>query len=126
MGMMFSTFCWHVEDLWLNSLNYNHKGGIKTWYIIPGKDKEKFDAYVSQKTSNENLLDKITFMLDPLEVMKAGIRVYKVYQHPKDYICTFFKVIFRLIKAYHCGFSQGYNIGEAVNFISPLSLSTIK
>lgn len=39
MGMMFSTFCWHVEDLWLNSLNYNHKGATKTWYVIPAEDK---------------------------------------------------------------------------------------
>ena len=43
MGMQFSSFCWHVEDLWVNSLNYNHKGGTKTWYIIPGAYKEKFD-----------------------------------------------------------------------------------
>ena len=50
MGMMFSTFCWHVEDLWLNSLNYSHKGAIKTWYVIPESDKEKFDAYILQKT----------------------------------------------------------------------------
>ncbi len=39
MGMMFSTFCWHVEDLWLNSVNYSHCGGVKTWYIIPKSDK---------------------------------------------------------------------------------------
>lgn len=50
MGMMFSSFCWHVEDLWLNSLNYSHKGGTKTWYVIPKKHKEKFDEYVKGKT----------------------------------------------------------------------------
>jgi histone demethylase JARID1 len=50
MGMMFSTFCWHVEDLLLNSINYNHIGGIKTWYIIPNKYKEKFDNYVAKVT----------------------------------------------------------------------------
>lgn len=50
MGMMFSTFCWHVEDLWLNSINYSHKGDTKTWYVIPRKYKEKFDNYILEKT----------------------------------------------------------------------------
>lgn len=50
MGMLFSTFCWHVEDLWLNSLNYSHKGAIKTWYVIPESDKAAFDDYVLKKT----------------------------------------------------------------------------
>jgi len=50
MGMMFSSFCWHVEDLGVNSINYNHTGSIKTWYIIPESDKDKFDEYVIKKT----------------------------------------------------------------------------
>ena len=58
-------------------------------------------------------------MLNPLEIKKAGIRIYKTYQRPGDYICTFFK-------AYHAGFSQGFNIGEAVNFVCPESLHIIK
>lgn len=64
--MMFSTFCWHVEDLWLNSLNYSHTGDIKTWYVIPKSYKEKFDAFVEKKTGRTDLLNKITFMLDPI------------------------------------------------------------
>ena len=31
-------------------------------------------------------------MIDPLELIENGIPVYKAYQHPKDFICTFFKV----------------------------------
>jgi hypothetical protein len=75
--------------------------------------------FVRNKTGKEDLLDRITFMLDPLELKKAGIRVYKTYQRPGDYVCTFFK-------AYHSGFSQGFNVGEAVNFVSFQSLNTIK
>ncbi len=26
VGMQFATFCWHVEDLFLRSVNYNHLG----------------------------------------------------------------------------------------------------
>lgn len=58
-------------------------------------------------------------MIDPLELVNHGISVFKTHQQPGDYVCTFFK-------AYHAGFSQGFNVGEAVNFASPLSLSYIQ
>jgi len=58
-------------------------------------------------------------MLDPLEIMSNGIPVYKANQNPGEYICTFFK-------AYHAGFSHGFNVGEAVNFATPLSLDFIQ
>ena len=69
MGMMFSTFCWHVEDLWLNSLNYSHIGSTKTWYVVPKSHKEKFDQYVQLKTGRTDLLNRITYMLDPIELI---------------------------------------------------------
>lgn len=40
--------------------------------------------------------------------MDNGIRVYKAYQRPHEYMLTLFG-------AYHAGFSQGFNVGEAVN-----------
>lgn len=119
MGMLFSSFCWHVEDLWLNSLNYSHTGATKTWYVIPEQDREKFDAYVLQKTGSRELLNSINFMIDPLELVAAGITVYKAYQRPREYILTLFN-------AYHCGFSQGYNVGEAVNVATIDSLAVIR
>ena len=69
MGMMFSTFCWHVEDLWLNSFNYSHIGSTKTWYVVPKSHKEKFDKYVQLKTGRTDLLNRITYMLDPIELI---------------------------------------------------------
>lgn len=118
MGMLFSTFCWHVEDLWINSINYSHTGGIKTWYVVPESEREKFDAYVISKTGKREFLNSITFMLDPLELKEQGIKVFKAYQHPKEYILT-------LYNAYHSGFAQGFNVGEAVNVGSAHSLATI-
>lgn len=36
-------FGWHVEDLNLPSINYNHHGAPKFWYSIGRKDYKKFE-----------------------------------------------------------------------------------
>ena len=95
VGMQFATFCWHVEDLFINSVNYNHSGATKTWYVIPACHKERFDQFVQETYENgkkKYLLEKIILMVDPLEIMKVGIKVYKIQQRPRDYACTFVKV----------------------------------
>ena len=75
MGMKFSSFCWHVEDLYMNSLNYNHKGSTKTWYVIPESDKEKMDNYILNKCSQvskgkKTFIHRITLLVDPLDLIK--------------------------------------------------------
>nr|CAB3448280.1 unnamed protein product [Digitaria exilis] len=44
VGMCFSSFCWHVEDHHLYSLNYMHWGAPKMWYGVPGKDAVNLEA----------------------------------------------------------------------------------
>lgn len=65
-------------------------------------------------------------MIDPLELIQAGIHIFKVHQRARDYVLTFAKVKRIVFKAYHCGFSHGYNVGEAVNFVSCSSVDIIR
>lgn len=84
--MKFASFCWHVEDLFINSVNYNHRGCTKTWYIVPKSDKSKFDEFVKHKypkqiSSKPDFMHRITLMIDPMELKEYGIKVYKIRQN---------------------------------------------
>lgn len=46
IGMRYSTFCWHYEDLMLFSINYSHWGAPKQWYCVPESDREKLEKAV--------------------------------------------------------------------------------
>lgn len=42
-GMLFSMFCWHVEDSNMYSASYLHEGATKTWYGVSPRDAAAFD-----------------------------------------------------------------------------------
>ena len=133
IGMKFSTFCWHYEDLMLNSINYSHWGQPKQWYAVPESDRIKFEKAVKQKVSllfkqDPNILLDIVTMVSPaylaqqnvsfvsqisylisLSSFHLQVKVYKTLQYPGEFVLT-------LPGSYHAGFSTGLNIGEAVNF----------
>lgn len=78
MGMLFASFCWHVEDCYMYSANYMHKGQAKTWYIVPGKYKEQVEkllrnTYARLFEKKPNILNQIILQLNPLELVKAGV-----------------------------------------------------
>ena len=113
-GILFSTFCWHVEDLNMYSINYLHSGAPKIWYSIAPKDKEKFTNYCKNKYSLKSLKsDYFSYSLfihiNPLEIIEAGIEVTRTIQYPGELIVT-------LPQSYHMGFSTGINKAEAVNY----------
>ena len=113
-GMLFATFCWHVEDHYLASVNYAHKGSAKTWYGIPGSDAEKFEAIAKTAVpslfkENPDKLHHITMLVPPGQLIENKIKIVKLVQKPGDFVVTF-------PRAYHSGFSHGFNVGEAVNF----------
>ncbi|XP_021667732.2 lysine-specific demethylase JMJ13 isoform X2 [Hevea brasiliensis] len=121
IGMLFSMFAWHVEDHYLYSINYHHCGASKTWYGVPGHAALDFEKVVREhvythdilSTDGEDgafdvLLGKTT-LFPPNILLEHGVPVYKAVQKPGEFVITF-------PRAYHAGFSHGFNCGEAVNF----------
>mmetsp|Transcript_10156 Transcript_10156/g.12872 ORF Transcript_10156/g.12872 Transcript_10156/m.12872 type:complete len:692 (-) Transcript_10156:313-2388(-) len=115
-GNLFSTFCWHNEDNYLYSINYHHWGAPKQWYGVPGTKKDAeglekvFKSFLSLKMQDvPDLLHHITTMFSPRLLQSAGVPVYKLCQHPGEFVVTF-------PRSFHGGFSMGPNAGEAVNF----------
>lgn len=115
-GNLFSTFCWHNEDNYLYSINYHHWGAPKVWYGVPGTEtsakglEQVFKSYLSMKMRDvPDLMYHITTMFSPRLLQNAKVPVYKIIQHPGEFVITF-------PMAFHGGFSMGPNAGEAVNF----------
>ncbi|KAL6008204.1 hypothetical protein ACLOJK_033710 [Asimina triloba] len=110
IGMLFSMFAWHVEDHYLYS-----------WYGIPGHAAPDFEKVVQEHVYTREILstegDDAAFdvllgkttMFPPNVLLEHGVPVYKAVQKPGEFVITF-------PRAYHAGFSHGFNCGEAVNF----------
>ncbi|KAK2779508.1 hypothetical protein FQN53_001331 [Emmonsiellopsis sp. PD_33] len=114
VGMCFSTFCWHNEDHYTYSANYQHFGATKTWYGIPGDDAEAFEEAMRQAVpelfeTQPDLLFQLVTLLPPDQLKKAGVNVYALDQRAGQFVITF-------PQAYHAGFNHGFNFNEAVNF----------
>lgn len=114
VGMVFSTFCWHNEDHFAYSVNYQHIGETKTWYGIPGADTEKFELAMRDEMpelfeNQPDILFQLVTLAKPEKLRQAGVSVYAIDQHAGQFVVTF-------PKAYHAGFNHGFNVNEAVNF----------
>ena len=114
VGMCFSTFCWHNEDHYTYSANYQHFGATKTWYGIPGADAERFERAMKEAVpelfeQQPDLLFQLVTLLPPDQLRRAGVRVYALDQRAGQFVVTF-------PQAYHAGFNHGFNFNEAVNF----------
>ncbi|CAD6195148.1 unnamed protein product [Caenorhabditis auriculariae] len=114
VGMCFSTFCWHTEDHWTYSINYNHWGEPKVWYGIGGDDAELFENTVRKLAPGlsgrqRDLFHHMTTAVNPALLRKQGVPVHMVRQNAGEFVVTF-------PRAYHAGFNEGVNFAEAVNF----------
>ena len=117
IGMMFSAFCWHNEDHYTYSINYQHWGATKTWYGVPGADAEAFEAAMERIAPElfaacPDLLLQLVTMMSPALARREGVRMYACNQRPNEFVVTY-------PKAYHSGLNQGFNLNEAVNFALP-------
>ncbi|KAG8380515.1 hypothetical protein BUALT_Bualt06G0023700 [Buddleja alternifolia] len=127
IGMLFSWFAWHVEDHELHSLNFLHIGSPKTWYAVPGDYAFNFEEVIRLHAYGGNtdrlvalsLLGEKTTVLSPEVIVASGIPCYRLVQNPGEFVVTF-------PRAYHIGFSHGFNCGEAANFGTPKWLSVAK
>lgn len=114
LGMLFSTFCWHVEDNYLYSINYHHMGEVKQWYGVPAESHSTFekisrDFYRETVLESPDMLHHMTTQIAVSRLVTNRVPVYQAKQQARSFIITF-------PKAFHCGFSYGFNVGEAVNF----------
>ncbi|GAV48655.1 hypothetical protein ZYGR_0N00590 [Zygosaccharomyces rouxii] len=116
VGSTFSTFCWHLEDQYTLSANYQHEGAPKVWYSIPEGSCDRFNQLMKDLAPDlfekqPDLLHQLVTLISPYDekFKKAGIKCFKAVQQPNEYIITF-------PKCYHAGFNSGYNFNEAVNF----------
>ncbi|XP_059666058.1 lysine-specific demethylase ELF6 [Cornus florida] len=127
IGMLFSWFAWHVEDHELHSMNFLHTGSPKAWYAVPGDYAFAFEEVIRtqayggtiDRLAALTLLGEKTTLLSPEVVVASGIPCCRLIQNPGEYVVTF-------PRAYHVGFSHGFNCGEAANFGTPRWLSVAK
>lgn len=116
VGSTFSTFCWHLEDQYTLSANYQHEGAPKIWYSIPEYSCDKFQKLMRDVAPDlfekqPDLMHQLVTLISPYDrrFKEAKIKCFKAVQNPNEYIITF-------PKCYHAGFNSGYNFNEAVNF----------
>jgi len=117
IGMLFASFCWHNEDNYLYSINYSHFGATKQWYGVPGGEAKNFEKITKTFLAEAykeapDLLHHMTTQISPNVLIGRGLPVCKLSQEARTFVITF-------PKAFHCGFSYGFNCGEAVNFATP-------
>lgn len=113
VGMCFSSFCWHVEDHHLYSLNYLHFGDAKVWYGVPGSSASMLEKTMKMYLPDlfeeqPDLLNELVTQLSPSILRNEGVPVYRVIQQAGEFVLTF-------PRAYHAGFNCGFNCAEAVN-----------
>lgn len=120
ISMLFSWFAWHVEDHDFHSLNYMHMGAGKTWYGVPRDAAVAFEDVIRDHGYGGEINPIVTFatlgekttIISPEVLLKAGVPCCRLVQNAGEFVVTF-------PRAYHSGFSHGFNCGEAANIATP-------
>ncbi|KAL8232261.1 hypothetical protein R6Q57_002039 [Mikania cordata] len=120
ISMLFSWFAWHVEDHDFHSLNYMHMGAGKTWYGVPRDAAVAFEDVITTHGYGGEINPIVTFatlgekttIISPEVLLRAGVPCCRLVQNAGEFVVTF-------PRAYHSGFSHGFNCGEAANIATP-------
>lgn len=120
ISMLFSWFAWHVEDHDFHSLNYMHLGASKTWYGVPRDAAVAFEDVIREHAYGGEINPIVTFatlgekttIISPEVLLRAGVPCCRLVQNAGEFVVTF-------PRAYHSGFSHGFNCGEAANIATP-------
>ena len=85
-GMLFSMFCWHVEDQYMYSTSYLHEGAAKTWYGVSSAHAMAFEAafssaFPSSVESDPELFVKKASMVMPRYIQRERARVLPCTRH---------------------------------------------
>lgn len=115
-GMWKASFVWHVEDMDLYALNYNHFGEPKTWYAVPPSYGRNFETladgfFPAESRSCKAHLRHKRVLISPDVLRQNGIPFVKTVQKAGEFV-----VVYPF--AYHAGFNHGFNGAESVNFAS--------
>lgn len=78
VGMMYSAFCWHIEDHMFYSINYMHWGEAKRWYSVPAYATKAFEEAFhewlpDQMAMQPDLLFQLVTLLSPEKLNQSGV-----------------------------------------------------
>lgn len=76
-GTLFSTFSWHIEDLYLNSINYHHVGACKTWYGVAAQHADAFEQVVQDEVLPLLMTHTVLVIAQPCKAEPASIRAFQ-------------------------------------------------
>lgn len=112
IGSAFTSFAFHIEDGDLYSINYNHHGKPKLWYIVPKEHGRKLSKLINSATMHtgcSNFVRHKRVIIPPSVLKKEGIHFARIVQNAGEYVVVF-------DGSYHAGFNFGFNLAEAINF----------
>ena len=113
-GQWKASFCVHVEDMNLSSINYIHAGHPKQWYALAPADHGKFEQLASSlyqqlHSKCREFLRHKHVLLKPSKLRERGLVVRQTVQREGEFIVTW-------PCSYHQGYNLGFNVAESVNF----------
>eukprot|EP00658_Telonema_sp_P-2_P045598 TRINITY_DN3358_c0_g1_i16.p1 TRINITY_DN3358_c0_g1~~TRINITY_DN3358_c0_g1_i16.p1 ORF type:complete len:443 (+),score=17.61 TRINITY_DN3358_c0_g1_i16:397-1725(+) len=109
-----SVFAWHVEDIRLCSVSYNHSGACKEWFVVPPSKAQAFAQLAAKLFPKEarkcsQFVQHKMCLIEPEYLASQGIEVCSAMHKPGQFMIV-------LPNAYHSGINHGANISESVNF----------